>query len=443
MVSEKNKDNLLLQTYPFKVFKVSKKLSFKKIRENLDKLPSGKFYHEPYPNYFSLELILSSNCNLACKYCFAKESEKGYYGLIKANMPSSVIKKAIDFVFKQLIVSIKKNKSKAGFFDIYFMGGEPLLNKEGLFFAMKYTDQKTKALNKTDRITITTQAAISTNATLLDERTVKFFKQYDFNYVGITVDGETHDQYRVYSNGRGTLKDILKKINLLIKHGVNLKLLSVVPPGEVKNIGKKIDFYKSLGILDKASRISLVPRAPSLAETDRICIMPKKYLAKIQNQLKASYAYSDQEKQLFAEHIIKMAERDNIDERDLDKKMLFMMKVGGCLYHCSAGISKISVTPDGSIYPCHQFVNRRQFYMGNVVSAQKEDYNKVREKFLRRNFDKIDKCKKCVLQSVCPPLVDCPARSYYEEASFYKTPQYCGIYYPYMVKNLEKFIKSL
>lgn len=36
---------------------------------------------------------------------------------------------------------------------------------------------------------------------------------------------------------------------------------------------------------------------------------------------------------------------------------------------CGAGCEYVAITPDGDIYPCHQFVGREEYRMGNVRSG--------------------------------------------------------------------------
>ena len=437
--SIKNK-KLLISTYPFRVLRINKSAD---INKNLiSELTKNKIITSAdIPNYFSLELIFSTNCNLSCTYCYAKEKKTGCYGLPITNMDKDIVKKAINFSLSNLVRNIKLNKNNSGVFDLYFMGGEPLLNRDVLYFTLRYVHLKTKEIKKKYNLNIKVQPAISTNGVLINNKDALFFRKYNFIYIGITIDGRHHNKYRKFSNGKGTLEIILNKIKLLTKNKVNLKIVSVVPPGDVKNINKNLNFFKSLGLLSKARRVSILPRAPNTNELFRSCPVPQITMLKLKRK-QQSLRYSIKEKEIFAKNIIEMSKKFNIDERDLKRKMFELINTGGSKYHCPAGIWKISVIPDGSIYPCHQLVNIKKFYMGNLalINNRQKRFNKVRKYFLKRTVFKIDKCKKCLYQTICPPLVDCPARSLLEEKNLYKTPQYCNIYFPYIKNVFQSFI---
>jgi len=435
----------LINTYPFKIFQFKNYQDLHNLNKNLGALKS---FITPVdcPNYFSLELIFSTACNLACTYCYAREKKTGCYNMRPQNMDKTTIKKAIDFSLSQLINNLKKNKSDRGTFDLYFMGGEPLLNKKNLFFAMDYIMDQVKKIKEKFNLTIKVSPVISTNGILINEEVAVFFKKFKFSYVGVTIDGEKHDNYRKFPNGKGTLSEILKGIKFLIKNKVNLKILSVVPPGEVNKIDKILAFFDSLKILSNATRVSIVPRAPAINEMYRTCAIPQPYIKKILKKTKGN-KFSKKERKIFAQKLLQITKEYNIDERDLKRKIIELVKMGGSLYHCPAALWKISISPDGSIYPCHQFVGIKKFYMGNILQninpAQSSDYKKIEKMFKKRTVFKINKCKKCLFQTICPPLVDCPARSFLEENSFYKTPQYCEIYFPYIKQTFINFLNNL
>lgn len=421
--------NYTIRPYPFKVFKTS----------SLEDIPETPLKSSIlFPNYFSLELIFSTKCNLGCDYCYAKKGEKGYYGLERSKMDLSTLKRSIDYALDQLTNKIRNSDSNKGRFDIYFMGGEPLLNKETLFNGMDYLNKRIEEL-KGERIEINVRPAISTNGTLLDEKSVKKLSKYDFDYIAITIDGEKHNEHRKYEDGAGTLDDILGNIQLLFKYDVNLKLVAVVPPKEVERMEDILEYYKKLDIFEKAYRVSIVPRAVSEKEKERSCVIPKSHFEDFDEE---KMWYSKEEKEIFSDKLKEMYHNYGLDNRDLRKKLLNLMKWGGTEYCCPAAISKISVTPKGKIFPCHQLVNFSDFYMGDIKKPRNENFKKVKKKFKKRKVYELDKCKDCVLQTICPPLVDCPARSYLEEGSLFKVAQYCDLYYPYLIEHFKKVLRK-
>ena len=70
-------------------------------------------FHQPK----RIQIAISQNCNLACKYCYLHKCEAR---LAEQNMSESIAKKAIDYFVKE---SGRRKK-----LTIAFIGGEPLMN---------------------------------------------------------------------------------------------------------------------------------------------------------------------------------------------------------------------------------------------------------------------------------------------------------------------------
>lgn len=70
---------------------------------------------------------------------------------------------------------------------------------------------------------------------------------------------------------------------------------------------------------------------------------------------------------------------------------------------CSAGYDSVCITPDGDLYPCHMFLQKREYCMGNIL-------NNFTDLFPLHNefrFNKFENCKQCWARKVCHI---CPAR---------------------------------
>jgi uncharacterized protein len=85
---------------------------------------------------------------------------------------------------------------------------------------------------------------------------------------------------------------------------------------------------------------------------------------------------------------------------------------GPCVYKrlsgCGSGTEYLAVTPWGDLYPCHQFVGKDEFLMGNVWDGvQKTD---IRDEFKCCNVYAKEKCRNCFARFYCSG--GCAANSY-------------------------------
>jgi len=82
---------------------------------------------------------------------------------------------------------------------------------------------------------------------------------------------------------------------------------------------------------------------------------------------------------------------------------------------CPAGTTKLSILPDGSVYPCYLFFRHQQFELGNILY---DDFDKIWQHPMLDNFRRFhkNKCPKtsCELFGTCHG--GCPATSF----QFYK-----------------------
>jgi uncharacterized protein len=66
---------------------------------------------------------------------------------------------------------------------------------------------------------------------------------------------------------------------------------------------------------------------------------------------------------------------------------------------CGAGNEYVAVTPEGDIYPCHQFVGREGFLMGSVLDGS---FNReIQQKFAANHVLSKPACKSCWARFFC------------------------------------------
>ena len=79
------------------------------------------------------------------------------------------------------------------------------------------------------------------------------------------------------------------------------------------------------------------------------------------------------------------------------------LKQGPCvikrLRGCGAGCEYVAITPDGDIYPCHQFVGKEEYRMGSVYDGS---FNmEISGKFADQNIYTRPACRECRARFYC------------------------------------------
>ena len=75
---------------------------------------------------------------------------------------------------------------------------------------------------------------------------------------------------------------------------------------------------------------------------------------------------------------------------------------------CGSGTEYLAVTPWGDLYPCHQFVGKEEFLMGNVDDGIVR--TDIRDEFKTCNVYAKEKCRNCFAKFYCSG--GCAANSY-------------------------------
>ncbi len=318
-------------------------------------------------NTKALCLNIAHDCNIRCGYCFASTGD--YHGGRKL-MPLEVAKQAIDFVLK---TSGTRKRLEVDFF-----GGEPLLNFDVVKAAVEYGRERQTEYGKRIGFTITT------NATLLNDEIIEFMNNNMDNVV-LSIDGrkEVNDRMRKFLDDSGTFDEILPNIkNFVAKR--NEKSYYIRGTFTANNL----DFCEDVIFLadNGFKEISI---EPVVAEESNEYALRHEHIEKIYEQYeqlaKKYIEYEENGKGFRYYHFL----------MDLDG--------GPCVYKrvssCGAGVEYFAVTPEGELYPCHQFVGKEQYIMGNVREGVK---NKVLQKSFSQNtvYHK-EKCKECWAKFYC------------------------------------------
>ena len=87
---------------------------------------------------------------------------------------------------------------------------------------------------------------------------------------------------------------------------------------------------------------------------------------------------------------------------------------GPCLYKrlsgCGSGTEYLAVSPEGDLYPCHQFVGEKAFLMGNLLEEPFYLRSEIGEKVSRAAQERAECCQ-CWARYLCG--MGCSASSFF------------------------------
>ena len=316
----------------------------------------------------ALCLHVAHDCNLRCKYCFAST---GDFGQGRKIMPPEIAKKAIDFVIARS--GVRHN------IEVDFFGGEPLMAWDTVTQTVDYARSLEEKYNKKFRFTITT------NGLLLDEDKRKYINENMDNCV-LSLDSrrEGNDEFRKTVAGTGSYDTIVPKFKALVDER-----------------DPNLDYY-ARGTFT-SHNLDFAEDVLSIADAgfDRLSVEP------VTADPGCGYDLTEDDLPKIE------AEYDRLTDIMLERKkegkpftfFHFMVDLdqGPCvvkrLRGCGAGYEYVAVTPDGDIYPCHQFVGKDEFKQGSVLD---QSFNMdIAQKFAGMNIYSRPKCQKCWAKFYC------------------------------------------
>ncbi len=317
----------------------------------------------------ALCLNVVHDCNLRCKYCFADEGE--YKGCRKP-MSAEVGKRAIDYVLE--------NSGNIKNIEVDLFGGEPLMVFDTIKEIVDYAKEKDKLYNKNIRFTMTT------NATLLNDEIIDYIDKNMGNII-LSIDGrkEVNDNVRIRVDGSGCYDRILPNIKKMVDRRDPSKQYYARGTFTRENT----DFFEDVMALanEGFSEISIEPVV--LPDSHNLSIR-REDLPKIYQQYDMLY-----------KEMLRRAE--NNDNPFKFYHFNIDLNGGPCVYKriagCGAGHEYVAITPDGDIYPCHQFVGNEEFLLGNINSGIKN--KNLSKDFKNAHIYNKPKCKECWARFYC------------------------------------------
>jgi uncharacterized protein len=257
----------------------------------------------------------------------------------------------------------------------WFFGAEPFCNYD----VMKYIVEKSTSKGHKWKFGATT------NATLLTKDIVSWMKKYNFSVL-CSIDGlkESHDENRVYHDGKGSWNDAWQGLtNIKEILTTNPQVRWTVTPSTVKGLAESIRVF---------------------VEDYKIINMPIDFVHETTwtqqdlDNLKA-------ELEIFREYYQKWMMQGiavfNMWVRDANTAVSSGTRAWKM--RCGLGTGSVGIDYDGTIYPCHRFIDSHEVKIGDIYTGFNQTQIEWVEKWLRvpPYCEVPKKCLTCNYKKAC------------------------------------------
>ena len=314
---------------------------------------------------------MAHDCNLRCGYCFA---DTGSYGGGRSLMSLETGKKAID-----LLMKLSKHRKHV---EIDFFGGEPLLNFEVCKALAEYGHAEAKKHGKILKLTLTT------NGVLLDDEVIDWANQHEMDAV-LSLDGRerVHNRMRKFTNGANSYQAVVEPFQRFVKSRQTWQDKKYYLRGTYTHFNT--DFADDVIHMADDLGFTELSMEPVVAKESLGYALKKEDMPDLlasYDKLTRHYAQREDEGkgyQFFHFNV------------DFDGGPCLPKRLSGC----GAGHDYLAVSPEGDLYPCHQFVGEEDYKMGTVETGIVRP--ELAERFQTHNVLKKDLCMQCWARFYC------------------------------------------
>jgi len=306
----------------------------------------------------SVDVFITSRCNLKCVHCFANGDMRLSNELSAGDLES---------IFNQL--------ERMGVFEVRITGGEPLLHHEIEKVILTLRQRRFRKV-------------ILTNGTLLDETIVKLLNESKV-IPTISLDDSNAQGFDLFRGVKGAFNRTIAALELLQRSGVEYGINCCLHRGNLDRYENIITLAEKYG----ARRLAFLHLEP---------------VGRMKNNLKFLPSYEEYETMMPVLSLARSRHR-RIDV-SLDvflhcyplKESILEAKKG--FISCQTGKSKMSIGSDGFIYPCNTVISDPHWRMGNIRTEKISDiWFSARWAFFRGDvmIKNLQKCRECSKRAKC------------------------------------------
>jgi uncharacterized protein len=318
----------------------------------------------PLPTAISLNVAQA--CNLSCSYCYADE---GRFGGRATMMSQEVARAAIDRLLKH---------SDGQRVTVGFIGGEPFLNRNLLYWAVEYTVARAKEIGATVGFSVTT------NGTLLTRDDVDLLRSHAFA-ISVSLDGgaEVNDRDRRSRGGESAFELSLERLRPLLQ-----------APGRAKISARATVTRRDLRVLERIEALVAVGFC-------EVGVSP------LRTSPVAGLALEERDWPVFLDQMVRASEAELQELPQLGHLRFSNLAAAFKQLHagyckplpCGSAASYVSVGARGEYFTCHRTVDDPRYKLGNITEGLSSG---LREDFLRtRHVDMQQPCRSCWARYLC------------------------------------------
>jgi len=243
---------------------------------------------------------------------------------------------------------------------------------------VSYGKRKAAAVSKEMRFTLTT------NGVLLDREVTAFMNREGIKAV-LSLDGrqETHDAMRSFPGGRGSYTEILSRLSVFVAARDNRDYyVRGTFTAQNLDFSRDVMHLADLGFTElSVEPVVAGPEAEYALLPAHLPIILAEYERLTEDLLARQHKGAPVN---FFHFNINLFRSPCLPRR---------------LTGCGAGSEYMAVTPDGELYPCHQFVGKKEFLLGDVYRGVTD--LKLRQRFREAHVLRKSDCRGCWARWFC------------------------------------------
>jgi uncharacterized protein len=335
--------------------------------EDLKRLIATPSFPEPADNGSTTinQLVIGNtyHCNMGCTYCYNELDTKDKKGSeVPQGMDWETARVSIQQVLDQ---ADPKNPVR-----IFFIGGEPLLERRILEQGVEYAETYAAGLG------VRVKFNVYTNGTLLTPRTLEWCEQHRISLI-LSLDGPPAlNADRVFLSGRPTSKIVLRNIRRMVETQTSplRRIRAVGQPGTPLVALHK--YLVGLGF----NEVHVQP----MYNNDGITATGEAEMIELLDW--------------WTTNLEKGVVIDIMPYGAFFQKILMQGKAVSSWYPCQAARNAVTVGPDGRVYSCHHAIEEPAFEMGHISKGL--PVVEIRQKHFKR-VDEREPCNSCWAKHIC------------------------------------------